>query len=98
MFKGCQRKIIMLKNTGSGIFDEAYFVIKENATISNRVSENDMIAEANKILNENKLSDYCLKSVKKNQKLKRFIIMLSIVAFSAIIACVVILTVIFSRI
>ena len=51
MVRGCQKKIIYLKNTQSNIFEEAYFVIKEEV-IEER-SENDMVEEANRILNEN---------------------------------------------
>jgi hypothetical protein len=30
MVRGCQKKIIYLKNTGSEVFEEAYFVVREN--------------------------------------------------------------------
>lgn len=52
MVRGCQKKIIYLKNTQSEIFDEAYFVIKDNALYEN-MDECDMVEEANKILEEN---------------------------------------------
>lgn len=94
MFKGCQRKIIMLKNTGSGIFDEAYFVIKESAAASMRVSENDMIAEANRILNENKLSEYCMKGVRRNRALKKLFFSLGIFASVCTVIGLIVLAVI----
>ena len=31
MIKGCNRRGVGMKNTGSDMFDEAYFLIKENA-------------------------------------------------------------------
>ena len=52
MLKGCQRKIIVMKNTGSNIFEEAYFVLRENA-VKAHISETDMIEEANRIIKEN---------------------------------------------
>lgn len=52
MLKGCQRKIIVMKNTGSNIFEEAYFVLRENA-VKAHLSEIDMIEEANRIIREN---------------------------------------------
>lgn len=55
MLKGCQRKIIVMKNTGSSIFEEAYFVIRETATKAH-ISEIDMITEANRIIKENGIS------------------------------------------
>ncbi len=51
MVRGCQKKIIYLKNTRSDIFDEAYFVIKDS-TLYESNNECDMVEEANKILNE----------------------------------------------
>ena len=51
MLKGCQRKIIVMKNTGSNIFEEAYFVLRENA-VKAHISETDMIEEANRIIKE----------------------------------------------
>ena len=30
MVRGCQKKIIYLKNSGSDLFEEAYFIIKNN--------------------------------------------------------------------
>lgn len=50
MVRGCQKKIVYLKNTGSEVFDEAFFVVKENT--SEIIEECDMVKEATKILNE----------------------------------------------
>jgi len=60
IYKGCQKRMIMLKNTGSEIFDEAYFILKEKAEKS-RISENDMVREANRIIDE-KLLCGCYKN------------------------------------
>lgn len=49
--RGCQKKIIYLKNTRSSVFDEAYFVIKDS-TLYESKDECDMVEEANKILSE----------------------------------------------
>ena len=51
MIKGNQKKVIHIKNTDSRIFDEAYFILKEGILLS--VPENDMINEANRIIEEN---------------------------------------------
>ena len=51
MVRGCQKKIIYLKNSGSNIFEEAYFVIKNDSQYE-EISECDMIEEANRIINE----------------------------------------------
>ncbi len=50
--RGYQKKIIYLKNTGSDVFEEAYFVLKEQTEqkIKGRVP---LIEEANRIIDEN---------------------------------------------
>lgn len=52
MVKGCQRQIVLLRGTGSGLFEEAYFILKPEKAA---VSEQLMIAEANRIIEENAL-------------------------------------------
>ena len=52
MVRGCQRKAIFLKNTGSDLFSEAYFIVDEKKSCHN-LREGDMIREANRIIDEN---------------------------------------------
>ena len=51
MVRGCQKKMIYLKNTGSEVFDEAYFVVSDKK-LGEELSECDLVKEANKILDE----------------------------------------------
>ena len=53
VMKGCQKRIIVMKNTGSNIFDEAYFILKDSALRSPGISEHDMVGEAARIIAEN---------------------------------------------
>ncbi len=48
MIKGCHKNIVFLKDTGSELFDEAYFILKPNAK---KKKESDIISEATKIVN-----------------------------------------------
>lgn len=48
MVKGCQRRIIMLKDTGSRYFDSAYFILRSELPRS--CSEQDMLREAQHIV------------------------------------------------
>lgn len=48
MLKGCQRRIIMVKDTGSRYFDSAYFVIKSNLPPS--AHDSDMLSEAHRMI------------------------------------------------
>lgn len=52
LVKGCAGKIIRLRSAGNRLFDEAFFVLREDAPDA---SEGDMLAEANRILEENML-------------------------------------------
>ncbi len=49
--RGCQKKVIYLKNTGSRNFEEAYFVIRDSA--DGKSSRSSMIEEARHIIEEN---------------------------------------------
>ena len=48
MIKGCQKKIIFLKNTGCDLFEEAYFIMKDCAIDK---GQSDIVLEATKIVN-----------------------------------------------
>ena len=50
MIKGCSKRMIMLKDTGSDLFEEAYFVLKTRRGICNISTERDFIEEANRII------------------------------------------------
>ena len=52
--RGSEKKIIYVKDTGSKIFEEAYFVIRRGVDgEDNRPSENDMVREATRIVAQN---------------------------------------------
>lgn len=71
MIKGCQKKIIMINDTGSDMFEQAYFIVKDEAQGA-VCSKNDMIREANRIIENNLLAPYFSpvkrKSLKKSAK------------------------------
>lgn len=78
MVRGCQKKIIYLKNTGSEVFDEAYFVISDKE-LSSGMDECDMVEEANRILNESisvrqKDGWFCCFKRKVKERIPMFII------------------------
>ena len=56
MVKGCQRRIIHLKNTGSEMFEEAYFLLNDKYHADDKKSL-DMVREANRIIEENLLRE-----------------------------------------
>jgi len=50
MIKGCQKRMIKIKDTKSIIFEEAYFVLRNE--IADSVSKKDIISEATAIINK----------------------------------------------
>lgn len=48
MLRGYQRKLIMIRTKESSIFESAFFILR--GASSTRTGEDDMIAEANRIL------------------------------------------------
>ena len=71
--KSSEKKMLLLKNTGSDIFEEAYFILKDRLPAV-RVSESEMIREANRIVSENLISGYFTggKSKKRLSPLQTF--------------------------
>ena len=51
MVKGCQKKTIHIKDTGSRYYEEAYFVLKPGVS-DTKISSRDMISEAVRIAGE----------------------------------------------
>lgn len=54
--RGYQKKVIFLKNTGSHLFDEAYFVVSREGEEA-AVGQSNMVSEANRIIRESMVDD-----------------------------------------
>ena len=51
MIKGCTKRVIVVKDVQSDVFEEAYFILRPQSEDKRRnASESDFIAEANKIV------------------------------------------------
>ena len=50
--RGYQRRVVFLKDTGSALFEEAYFVMRSDEMAEGK-SDKDMINEADRIISEN---------------------------------------------
>ena len=62
MYKGYKRRVVVIRDTKSSLFESAYFVLREN-TESHSVR--DMITEASKIIKEKTAEDECPAYLKK---------------------------------
>ena len=52
LLRGCHRRMICMKSANSRLFEEAFFVLREEGAA---VDERDMLTEANRILEEHLL-------------------------------------------
>ncbi|MCL2774534.1 MAG: hypothetical protein FWD71_14485 [Oscillospiraceae bacterium] len=52
MLKGINKRVIIIKNPDSEIFEEAYFIIKTGKGFFKQAKENEMVAEANRIISD----------------------------------------------
>jgi len=50
LIKGLNKRVIVIKNPQSEIFEEAHFFVKSGKSFFGAPRENDMVTEANKIL------------------------------------------------
>ena len=62
MYKGYKRKVVVVRDTKSSLFESAYFVLREN---SEGHSVSDMMKEASKIIKEKTAEDECPAYLKK---------------------------------
>ena len=51
MIEGCKKNVVYIRNTGSKVFDEAYFVVSDSDDMP-PVKGNDMVTEAKKLITE----------------------------------------------
>ena len=57
MIKGCEKRVVWLRNTESELFDQAYFILSESAYEKKR-SEGDIVAEAKRIIAQSPFTGY----------------------------------------
>ena len=78
--RGCEKRVIYLKNTGSDLFDEAYFVVSRVGEIS-CLESCDMVCEANRIIDES-IEDKSRQSrEEKSKKISGFLLPFFLGAF-----------------
>ena len=65
MIKGCRRSVILVKGDEESIFECAYFVLK-NGDEPFKMSDEDMVAEANKIIEAS--NPECAIKINENDK------------------------------
>ncbi len=71
--RGYQKKVIFLKDTGSHLFDEAYFVVSRKGEEAH-IAQSDMVYEANRIIKESLDGKETRVRGERNQSKKDFFI------------------------
>lgn len=66
MIKGCQKRIIQIKDTKNPVFEEAYLVLRSG--YSDTVCEKDIISEATSIINRYSKPQGTYKKARKSLK------------------------------
>lgn len=56
MIKGCNKRVIVMKDTGNEMIEEAIFILKA-VSGKNAVSDNDIIKHANSILEKSRFDE-----------------------------------------
>lgn len=56
VYKGYKRKVVVVRNTESSLFESAYFVLREGA---DKHAIRDMLKEASRIIKEKTAEDEC---------------------------------------
>lgn len=57
MIKGCQKRVLWVKNIESDCFDGAFFIVSDKSGEKLR-SESSMVAEANRIISQSAITNY----------------------------------------
>lgn len=81
MVKGCERRLVIYKSKNSKYFSEVHFIMKEDVDCK-KEKRRDIIAEANKIVDETNMQTEFVKR-KKREKLSKFLFFLLGAAFSS---------------
>ncbi len=89
MVKGCQKKVICIKDTGSEMFEEAFFIMKPSRDGARK--ETDMIREARRILENSRVQPGRIPHQARNNKNSKMMIFSFLFGvMSAAAACAVI--------
>lgn len=89
MVKGCQKKVICIKDTGSEMFEEAFFIMKPSKDGIRK--ETDMVHEARRILENSRVQASKAQHQTKNKKNSKVIFFSFLFGFvSAVTVCAVI--------
>ena len=65
MLKGCKKNVVYVKNTGSELFEEAYFIVSDTAA---RNGERDMLRAASEIIESSPVSGYFQNEHRENKR------------------------------
>lgn len=57
MIKGCQKRVLWVKNIESDCFDGAFFIVSDKS-VEKGYSEGGMVAEANRIISQSAITNY----------------------------------------
>ena len=93
VIKGCNKRVIVMKDTGNSMIEEAFFILKPGSE-KGLVSEEDIVKHANSILSErmynDRFSSLSMNVMRNRQKKRGFLQFFSGIAVGAATALAVI--------
>ena len=67
MIKGCNKRVIVMKETGNAMIEEAFFILKAEQS-GKGISEGDIIKQANRILEKSMGDEKLFSLARPSQK------------------------------
>lgn len=89
MVKGCQKRTVHIRDTGSKYYEEAFFILKPGAF--DPESQGDMLEEAIRIAEETLSSSLPEKEKKKKRHKRDFALLASGFGIGAVISAIIII-------
>lgn len=69
MIKGCQKRVLWVKNIESDCFDGAFFIVSDRSA-EKSYTEGSMVAEASRIISESALTNYFGEDEKRDEAVR----------------------------
>ena len=71
MIKGCEKRVVWIRNTESETFEQAYFILSESA-YEKKKSEGDIVSEAKRIIGQLPVSGWWDETPHQSKKRRKF--------------------------
>lgn len=81
MIKGCEKRVVWLRNTESELFEQAYFILSD-AAYEKKKTEGDVVSEAKRIIAQTPITGWWEEPPEKNEKRRHSTVSAKLVFFA----------------